>query len=134
MGQDLLLEGFVVPEGGFDIEGAVALVGELTPEDLESYIAETEQGETAPLGGPTADEQVAQARYRAVAALRLLEKDHRMAGLYCFAAQGIDVRVWLTGGGSWGDSPTEEFDQIHDLWSLPGRVLDRLLRRAVPIS
>jgi hypothetical protein len=120
MGCDLLLDGFVVPEGGFDIEGAVALVPTLSAEDLAGW-AEERLGEEA--GGT-----VEVLREVLVDDLRVLADEGREHGVYRFARGRGEVGIWLSGGGSWGESPTEEFDQVRALHWLPQAVLDKLLR------
>jgi hypothetical protein len=52
----------------------------------------------------------------------------RLAGIYWFPAADGEVAVFGTGGISWGNSPTDEFDALGLITFCPP-VLDALLRR-----
>jgi hypothetical protein len=132
MGAELVLCGYPVPTGGFDVEGAKRALATVTNVDLYEAFAELDPvlaDELPEVEGdqPSPAREVAEQRLGEC--IEVLTNQRCDAGIFTFHGPACDVRVWLTGGMTWGDSPTEAFDQAQTINLLPTPVLDALLRR-----
>ncbi len=99
MGADMVSAGLVLVDGvEVDWEPARARVAELQEDDVDDWFDDVEQMRVGLLADITALEKA-----RAGEGREARELDSFQLGPY---------RLYLTGGLSWGDSPTELFDVI----------------------
>lgn len=132
MGAELVLCAYTVPKGGFDVEGAKHLLAAATNADLYDAFAELDQGLADELPETEGDQpsparQVAEQRL--AECIEVLTDERCDAGIYTFRGPDGAASVWLTGGMTWGDPPTEAYDHAQAIDLLPTAVLDALYRR-----
>lgn len=132
MGAGLALRAYTVPEDGFDLDGAKRALATMTNADIYPTFAQWDQGladELPEAEGDTPSAARQAAEKRLVECIEVLAADRRDVGIFTFDGPAGAVRVWLTGGMTWGDSPTEAFDGAEVIDLLPVPVVDALFRR-----
>jgi hypothetical protein len=125
MGEDFAVHMFPVPETGFDIDGAVAMLPAIPTEDWIRIVDEwggDAYAETAltPAGCPA----------RATEAMRMLDSDRRDCATLGVKSpiSGEKFNVWVAGGMSVGDPPSEAYDLAGLILCLPSDLQQGLFR------
>lgn len=123
MGADLLIANlWSAPDPTFDWEAGRQALAELTDAEVLILL------DYAPWVDEGGDEAAAAAACRARLDDQLTLLAGELAGdgggafrryLTWFDTPDRRWRCWLTGGMSWGDSPSDLFDAISELWAVP---------------
>ena len=125
MGGDFAVHVFPVPENGFDIQGAVAMLPAIPTDEWERILDEW--------GGDVfAESPVTSAELpaRAAEALRMLDTDRSDCVTIGVKSPNSGERfdVWVAGGMSVGDPPSEAYDLAGLILFLPTDIQRTLFR------
>jgi len=133
MSAQLLVIGYIVPDAGFDPEGAKRALASLPNDRLYEALEQLDPELADQLPENAGDDLAIRStvdRRLAECIETFADADRDDSDVLTFEVDaGRQLRIWVTGGLSYGDDPTEVYAAARVVGHLPDEVLDQLLRR-----